>query len=72
MLNGTDLGSRGEVSLEDHLSMNIPYEDRTHGGPTSWAARSRLGVLPRVQVSDFEMVCMLDIGSKGKVTPCSP
>jgi len=47
--------------------MNIPYEDSTHRKLTSWAARIGHGVLPKVQVSDFEMVCVLGMGSKGKV-----
>jgi serum/glucocorticoid-regulated kinase 2 len=55
------------VSDEDQLSVDNSCEDHTHGELTSWAARTGEIVLPKVQLSDFEMVCVLGIGSRGKV-----
>jgi serine/threonine protein kinase len=67
MPNDMDPGSQEEVSDEDQLSVDISCEDHTHGELTSWAARTGEIVLPKVQLSDFEMVCVLGIGSRGKV-----
>lgn len=55
-----------EVSPEDGQSVNI-YKYHTRGEYSNWAAHPEESELPEVQVSDFEMVCVLGIGSKGKV-----
>ena len=58
--------SQGEVSPEDGQAVDISYEHHAHER-SNWAAHPQESVLPEVQVSDFEMVCVLGIGSKGKV-----
>ena len=59
--------SQGEISPEDGQAVDISYEHHAHEEHSNWAAHPQESVLPEVQVSDFEMVCVLGIGSKGKV-----
>jgi hypothetical protein len=59
-------GPRATSSAEDVPSVDIPYERRIPSKhPNSVAHMTN--VPSRVQVSDFEMVCVLGIGSRGKV-----
>lgn len=59
--------SQGEVSQEHGQSINISYEYHMPEAHSNWAAHPNESVLPEMQVSDFEMVCVLGRGSKGKV-----
>lgn len=54
---------RTTSSAEDESSLNIPYECRI---PRE-RPKSVTHIQSKVQVSDFEMVCVLGIGSRGKV-----
>jgi hypothetical protein len=68
-LDETNPKSQREVSPEDGHSVNI-YKHHTRGDSgeySNWAAHPEESDLPEVHVSDFEMVCVLGIGSKGKV-----
>ena len=59
-------GPRATSSAEDDPSVIIPYERRIpRERPDS--VTHNTNVLPKVQVSDFEMVCVLGIGSRGEV-----
>ena len=57
-------GPRKSSSAEDGSSVSIPYERQNFSNSATWAKES---VPHKVQVSDFEMVCVLGIGSRGKV-----
>ena len=64
-LDGTTVrGPRKSSSAEDGSSVSIPYERQNFSNSATWAKES---VTHKVQVSDFEMVCVLGIGSRGKV-----
>jgi len=73
MKNSTSLnttmvrGPRESPSAEGGSSVNISYERRTAQKPSNSATHAQESVLFKVQVSDFEMVCVLGIGSRGKV-----
>ena len=57
-------GPRKSSSAEGGSSVSIPYERQNFSNSATWAKES---VPHKVQVSDFEMVCVLGIGSRGKV-----
>lgn len=60
-------GPRKSSSAEDGSSVSIPYERRTSLNFSNFASCTKESVPYKVQVSDFEMVCVLGIGSRGKV-----
>ena len=64
-----DRESQGELSTENNPPVNISYEYPPHQSQehSSRAAHTRESVLPEVQVSNFKMVCVLGIGSRGKL-----
>ena len=67
-LDGTiERGSRERSSDEDGFSVNVSDECRTPSIPSNSATRTKEGALLNMQVSDFQMVCVLGIGSRGKV-----
>jgi len=66
ILDETSPVSQGEISPEEGQSVDI-YKYHTREERSNWAAPPEESDLPEVQVSDFEMVCVLGIGSKGKV-----
>lgn len=57
---------RGDSPVEDDFSVHTSCELRTHKHSNS-DSRPNSNVLLKVQISDFEMVCVLGVGSKGKV-----
>lgn len=59
-------GPRESSSAEDGSPSSISYERRTPQKPNS-ATRTKANAPYKVQVSDFELVCVLGIGSRGKV-----
>jgi hypothetical protein len=67
MRDGTDYGPREAALIEGGPSVNDQYKlyvDKNH--PSSAMAAKEIIPL-KVQVSDFEMICVLGKGSKGKV-----
>jgi len=58
-------GPRESSSAEDGLPSSILYERHTPQKPLNSATRENAPY--KVQVSDFELVCVLGIGSRGKV-----
>lgn len=62
----TNPKSQGEVSPKEGRSVSI-YKYHTPGERSNWAAHPEESDSPEVRVSEFEMVCVLGIGSKGKV-----
>ena len=67
-LDGTiERGSRESSSDEDGSSVNVSDERRTPPMPSNSATPTKEGALLNMQVSDFQMVCVLGIGSRGKV-----
>jgi serum/glucocorticoid-regulated kinase 2 len=67
-LNDTiERGPRESPSDEDGSSVNVSGECRTSQKPSNSATPTKEGTLFSMQVSDFQMVCVLGIGSRGKV-----
>ena len=57
---------RATSSAEGESSFNVPYEHHITRKYSN-SVMQTTNVLSKVQVSDFEMVCVLGIGSRGKV-----